>query len=82
MDIEINKYISSIWLLFDIIGAILISIYGITQSLNKDWYSWILFNTWEKEEIKKEYRKHKKWSNTWIWLIILWFVLQFLSNYL
>lgn len=77
---ELNILANSLGLIFDIIWAILLFKYWLPEELSKIWT--IRLSVWidEKEKIKAQ--KYDFWWKIWLLLLILWFILQLLSNFI
>lgn len=91
---DLSKLVSSIGLALDIIGAILIFIYGIPSRFIDPRYKRIKKPfPWDSDEVKYTHdtvqghtkthnKKYKFWSNFGIVLLLIGFILQLLSNFI
>ena len=78
MDI-MYKYISSIGLLFDIIGVILLFFYGIPKNLNPNGYIYKVKEDVNINEINT-YKKYKYWSYIALIFLLIGFIFQFIGS--
>lgn len=80
---KLSLIFNSVGLLFDIAGVILIYFFWIPKSIDTEkWTAVMIFKYDETEEDKKERKKYKVIGNLWLLLLILWFILQLISNFL
>lgn len=78
---ELNITINSIGLIFDIVWAILLFKYWLPEDIRRDWLSFLAIETKNENEILKA-KKYDFYGKIWLWLLILWFILQLTSNFL
>ena len=77
---NLSKLINASGLVLDIIGVILLWKFGLPESINRQGHSYICWDGVDTEEINKA-AKYDKLAKLALTLIILGFVLQFISDF-
>ena len=74
-----QKIISSVGLILDIVGALLIWKYGLPESINRKGMGFLVLESVDDEQILKA-KRYDRLSKIGLSLLILGFSLQLLSN--
>jgi len=76
----ISSIINSIGLVLDIIGAMLLLKFGIPNKIDPEGTIHLIIGEKDTVEIEKG-KRYKRWSNIAVFLIIIGFILQLISNF-
>ena len=74
-----QQWINVLGLVFDIIGVLMLFVFGLPADLNKNGYIFKV-NEEEDEEQKSKWRKYDKFSKIALTAIIIGFLMQMLST--
>ncbi len=78
---QLHSLINSFWLITDIIWAILLFKYWLPEEISRSGSSYLICEQNNPDEIKKA-KKYDFYGKIWLWLLILWFILQLISNFI
>ncbi|MGD8456049.1 MAG: hypothetical protein PVF83_06675 [Anaerolineales bacterium] len=77
-----SQIVNSIGLILDIIGGVMLFLYGLAPRIDPEGRSYLFLNGYDNEEEKKKYKHYKLLSNIGIWLVIGGFIFQLIANFL
>jgi hypothetical protein len=75
-----KETISTIGLVLDLVGVLLLFKYGLPSDISKDGVTTLSIGTTNNKEIKK-WKKYNLWSKIGLGFIFIGFILQIISNY-
>jgi hypothetical protein len=74
-----SSFVNSLGLVADIIGALMLTKFGLSPDIDPQGRQSLLLEDEDQEQIAKG-KVYKRWSRIAIWLIVLGFVIQLISD--
>ena len=76
-----SNNVNSMGLIFDLAGIVLLFIYGLPPEINPGGKSYRITGETDESEARK-YKRYKCWSFVALFLLLIGFMLQLISNYI